>query len=119
MRRRRVIGGLVATALVAIVAYSWATMRPDVTAADVNRIRIGMTLAEVERLFGPPDQIDPRSKSAPGRRTGGGSVRATGEDGDAHRAAWSSSWNTGSLSLSNYKKAPRGPPKSIYVRFMH
>jgi hypothetical protein len=65
MKRRRVIVGVVVLALVAGVVCLWAAVPSELTAADADRVRVGMTLAQVERQLGRPDQIDPRSKSKP------------------------------------------------------
>ena len=58
-------------AMVAILARIMATAPAELTHEDASRARVGMTLAELERMFGPPDQIDPRSESrpSPGRLT--------------------------------------------------
>ena len=76
MKRRRMVGrGLVALVMVAGLIGMWAMTQPahpDVTAADAGQVRVGMTLAEVEGLFGgPPDQIDPRPVSKPPAGRGG------------------------------------------------
>jgi hypothetical protein len=84
LRTRRLLLGAGALALLAVVAmWTWLLVqpRPGITWAKYKRIRVGMTLAEVEAILGRPADETVRvalePPVPPGRAWEGGGLRVT------------------------------------------
>ena len=80
MRRRTLLVALAGLAVVVAAGAVVLWPRSRITQDDSDRIKIGMTRAEVQAILGPPG--DHRTNAPPPRGRSGGSTRPSGTGGD-------------------------------------